>query len=309
MPCGYIGEFRNWKFENKNAFDGRNDYRPPEIIPRRIRIENLRNLLDTGAAFALLSASAKLGRHSFTGQRRIPSTMSNPLELEFVLVSSDYATMTAVLGGVKKYGAKFILAPTMEAARDCLNRRKIDGVFVDLEVAGALGVIEGIRKGTSNSKAVIFACVMSSREYTETLSAGANFLLRKPLNEDSVALHITIAKELLERERRRYFRHSVSLPVILKDSGAEQHARMTNLSEGGMAARTVTALRHSAVIDYEFALSSGANICGKGQVAWVNTEGLAGILVQTFRGMGKERLAAWLTAQEELAVKKDAPDR
>src|SRR5258707_2208342 len=62
MPCGYIGEFRNWKFENKNAFDGRNDYRPPEIIPRRIRIENLRNLLDTGAAFALLSASAKPGR-------------------------------------------------------------------------------------------------------------------------------------------------------------------------------------------------------------------------------------------------------
>jgi hypothetical protein len=49
----------SWKFENKNAFDGRNDYRPPEIIPRRIGIENLRNLLDTGAAFALLSASAK----------------------------------------------------------------------------------------------------------------------------------------------------------------------------------------------------------------------------------------------------------
>jgi hypothetical protein len=77
--------------------------------------------------------------------------MSKPLELEFVLVSSDYATMNAVSGGVKKYGAKFILVPTAEAARDCLNRRKIDGVFVDLEVSGALGVVESIRKGTSNS--------------------------------------------------------------------------------------------------------------------------------------------------------------
>src|SRR5437773_11262671 len=48
--------------------------------------------------------------------------------------------LNAVSGGVKKYGAKFILVPTAEAARDCLNRRKIDGVFVDLEVAGALGV-------------------------------------------------------------------------------------------------------------------------------------------------------------------------
>jgi len=37
------------------------------------------------------------------------------------------------------------------------------------------------------------------------------------LNEDSIALHITIAKELLERERRRYFRHAVNLPVILND--------------------------------------------------------------------------------------------
>src|SRR6266481_2220919 len=232
--------------------------------------------------------------------------MSSPPELEFVLVSSDYAVMNAVSGGVKKYGAKFLLVPTAEAARDCLKRRKIDGVFVDMEVPGALGVMEGIRKGTSNNKAVIFGCVADVKENTLTLSAGANFLLRKPLNEESVALHITIAKELLDRERRRYFRHSVNLPVILKDSGAEQHARMTNLSEGGMAVRTVTALRHSAVIDCEFALSSGANICGKGQVAWVNTEGLAGILVQTFRGMGKEQLAAWLTAQEELAVKKDA---
>jgi hypothetical protein len=43
--------------------------------------------------------------------------MSKPSELEFVLVSSDYATMNAVSGGVKKYGAKFILVPTAEPAR------------------------------------------------------------------------------------------------------------------------------------------------------------------------------------------------
>ena len=116
-------------------------------------------------------------------------TMSIPLELEFVLVSSDYAMMNAVSGGVKKYGAKFLLVPTAEAARDCLSRRRIDGVFVDLEVPGALGVMEAIRKGTSNSKAVIFACVTDAKEYTDTLSAGANFLLRKPLHQDSVALH------------------------------------------------------------------------------------------------------------------------
>ncbi len=228
--------------------------------------------------------------------------MSLPLELEFVLVSSDYATMNAVSGGVKKYGAKFILVPTAEAARDCLNRRKIDGVFVDLQVPGALGVMEAIRKGTANNKAVIFACVANAKENTHALSAGANFLLRKPLNEDSIALHITIAKELLEREQRRYFRHAVNLLVLLKDGEVEQHARMTNLSEGGMAVRTAKALRHSSVIDFEFDLSLGTSVRGKGQVAWMSTEGMAGIILQIFHGKGREHLEAWLTAREQLGV-------
>lgn len=233
--------------------------------------------------------------------------MPMPLQLEFVLVSSDYATMNAVSGGVKKYGAKFILVPTAEAARDCLNRRKIDGVFVDLKVSGALGVMESIRKGTSNSKVVIFACVEHAGEYTDALSAGANFLLRKPLNEDSIALHITIAKELLERERRRYFRHAVNLPAILKDGEAEQHARLTNLSEGGMAVRTAKPLRHSSVLDFEFDLSPGTSISGKGQVAWVNTEGMAGIILQIFHGTAREYLESWLTTREQLGGKeKDA---
>src|SRR5258708_5767098 len=223
-----------------------------------------------------------------------PTAMSKPLELEFVLVSSDYATMNAVSGGVKKYGAKFILVPTAETGRDCLNRRKIDGVFVDLEVSGALRLIEAIRKGTSNSKAVIFACVTEAKEYTQALSAGANFLLRKPLQEDGVALHITIAKELLERERRRYFRHAGNLRVVLKDEEAEHHARMSNLSEGGMAVRTAKALRHSSVIDFAFELPLGMGVKGKGQVAWINTEGMAGVILQNFNGKGREHLEEWL---------------
>ena len=180
---------------------------------------------------------------------------------------------------------------------------KVDGVFVDMDVPGALSVMEGIRKGTSNNKAVIFACVTDAKENTLTLSAGANFLLRKPLNEESAALHITIAKELLDRERRRYFRHAMSIPVLLKDGEVEQHARMTNLSEGGMAVRAAKPLRHSAVIDFSFDLTLGASVKGKGQVAWINSEGLAGIVLQIFQGKTREHLEAWLAAQEQLAVK------
>ena len=226
------------------------------------------------------------------------------MELEFVLVSGDYATMNTVASAVKKYGGKFVLVPEADAARDYLSRRKTDALFLDLDVPGAIPLIESIRKGTSNSKVVIFACTTSSKEYTSTLNAGANFLLRKPLSVDGVFLHITIAKDVLERERRRYFRHSVNLPVVLKDEESEQRARITNLSEGGLAVHTVKPLRRMGFVDVVFELPLGVSIHGKGQVAWTNAEGMAGIALQKLEPSGKEYLESWLLAQEQLGVKK-----
>ena len=229
--------------------------------------------------------------------------MTSLSELEFLLVSNDYATLTAVSGGVKKYGARFTVVPTAEAARDYIDRRKIDGVFVDLEIPGALDLIHIVRKGTSNSRAVIIACVSSPKESTAALNAGANFLLRKPVNVEGVALHLTIAKDILLRERRRYFRHPVNLPVILKDAQGERHAKITNLSEGGMAVRTAQPLKYSSVIDFSFDFPLGGSLSGKGQVAWTNTEGLAGIFFQSFDDNRRSHLEAWLMAREQL----DAP--
>jgi PilZ domain len=233
--------------------------------------------------------------------------MSPPIELEFVLVSSDYAMVQTVSSGVKQYGGKFVLLPDASAGRDYLNRKKTDGVFLDLEVPGAIGLIDAVRRGTANSKVVIFACGKNSKEYTSTLNAGANFLLRKPLAADSVTLHITIAKELLMRERRRFFRHSVNLPVLLKEAELEQRGRMTTLSEGGMAVHTVKPLSRAAVVEFSFELPLGVTIKGKGQVAWSNAEGMAGIAVQTFDAKGKEFVESWLTAQEEIGANKPGP--
>jgi len=226
-------------------------------------------------------------------------TMTSPLEFEFVLLSNDYATMNAVSGGLKKYGAKFNLVPTTKAARDCLLRRKVDGVFVDMAVGGALELIEAIRAGASNSKGVVFGCILSTRESTATLNAGANFLLRKPLSVDSVAQHLTTAKDLLVRERQRYFRHAVNVAVVLRGRDGEQLGRMTNLSEEGMALRVAKPLKHSSAVDFAFELALEVNIAGEGKVAWTNTEGMAGIMMQTIHGKGREFLQAWLTTQEK----------
>ena len=229
--------------------------------------------------------------------------MSSAVSLEFILVSNDYPTLTAVSASVKQLGATLTFAPNAESARSSIERRKIDAVFVDNEISGALELIESIRKGTSNSKAVIFVCVADSRATTLALSAGANFVLKKPVTAEGVTLHLTIAKDLMMSERRRYFRHPVNLHVLLKDEHGQQHGKMTDLGEGGMAVRTATPLKQSSPVEFAFDLSFGASLTGKGQIAWTNTEGMAGIIFRFFHGTGQDQLRAWLNAREQLAPK------
>lgn len=227
-------------------------------------------------------------------------------ELEFALVSSDYTSVSTVSKVVKTFDAKALLLPTANDARSALNRKKIDGLFVDIDVPGAIGLIESTRKGTSNSKAVIYAFGGNPRESPQVLACGANFFLRKPLTEEAVALHIQTSKELLKRERRRFFRHDVNLNATLRDGTTEQPGRITNLSGGGMAVRTGRPLRQGATVDFRFELSPGMPLSGKGQVAWMNADGMAGIVVQMLRGKGKEILDTWLAGRERILGEKRA---
>jgi hypothetical protein len=203
-----------------------------------------------------------------------------------------------VAGALKQFDASLGFVPTADAARDYVGRRKIDGVFVDLELPGAVQLIQFIRQGSSNRNTMVFGCRGTGIESKELLETRVNFLLQKPLTEEAVAMHVAAAKEAMGRERRRYFRHSVNLPVSLTANGAEQRARMTNLSEGGMAVRIVKPIEYHSVIDFMFELAIGAAISGKGLITWVNSEGMIGVAFQYLRGKGHDLLTTWLVERQ-----------
>jgi response regulator RpfG family c-di-GMP phosphodiesterase len=229
--------------------------------------------------------------------------MDTPTGLEFLLVSNNYKTLTAVTEGMKQLGMRLSFVPSSDSAREYIGRRKVDGVFVDLEVPGSLGLIHAIRTGSSNRMATIFACVSGPKETTAALTPGANFALQKPLTAESVVSHIMAAQDLMVRERRRYFRHDVNILVTLKADGIEQQARMSDLGEGGMAVRVTKPLARSAVVDFTFELSLGQVISGKGVVAWASGDGAAGIKFQFLRGKGQDQFQAWLLDRARIDIK------
>lgn len=219
--------------------------------------------------------------------------------LEFLLVSADYTTLKTVTAGLKRFGANISCMTTMDSARSYVGRRKVDGIILDLQVGSVLDLIATIRKGTSNRNAVIFACVANRQESNSALQAGANMVLQRPLEVESIIKSVGAARELMMKERRRYFRHAVSISVSITANKTEQPAMTVNIGEGGMAVRGV-ALECFSLVDFSFQLPLGPTLSGRGQVAWTSEQGLTGIGFQFLRGTGKYDLLTWLSHREQI---------
>jgi len=221
-------------------------------------------------------------------------------QLHLLLVSDDYATLKTVRAAAAQLGVGLACMATSEAGCDYVERRKIDGLFLDLGVSAWQQLLDTIRLGTSNRFAVTFACTNNRLTGKEAQAHGAHTVLQKPLSVDGVVSHVQSAREFMIRERRRYFRHQAYLPVTLSVKNTEQHALITNLSEGGMAVRVTHAIESSSLVDFSFQLRAGPVISGRGNVAWHDKEGMVGIQFQFVRDTGKDLLLDWICHQERL---------
>jgi c-di-GMP-binding flagellar brake protein YcgR len=137
----------------------------------------------------------------------------------------------------------------------------------------------------------------------EAFQSGANFVLQKPLTPLHASRCFNAALNFMVRERRRYFRHPVDMPLrISLPQNQEMTATATNLSEGGMAIRVLGKLHKDAQAQFRFTLP-GVNISLelKGEVAWADGTGHAGIRFIEVPQSSQYQLDKWLTdrLQEE----------
>lgn len=172
------------------------------------------------------------------------------------------------------------------AAMAYITRRKLDGIFIDMRIEGALNLVGSIRRGSSNRFMAVFACAGEHEDASRLLNAGANFVVHKPLDPVEVAMVLESAGPMLEAERQRYLRHHLVLPVVLKTTDTrEQKAMTSNISRGGMAVRCRQSLKPGSAIHFALELPLGEPVRGRGEVAWANTDGHMGI---RFYLMGEE---------------------
>jgi len=194
-----------------------------------------------------------------------------------------------------------------QTGEDLLGKRKFDAVIVDCDdLCGGVDLLKGLRRTQSNASSVAFAVLNGKTTTQEAFQIGANFVLQKPLTPLNASRCFHAAMSFMMRERRRYFRHPVEMPVrVGLAPDAEISAAATNLSEGGMAIRFTGKLAKDAECKLQFTLpGSHTSLELPGKVAWVD-EGRAGIKFVEVPQSSQYQLDLWLT---EL-MRDETPDR
>jgi CheY-like chemotaxis protein len=223
------------------------------------------------------------------------------MRLECLMVSCDSTLLSQIKSGLYPHAASLDLRRDAASAIELVSRRHLDGVFIDCDdVAGGAETVAKVRNSRSNRETLIVAVVNGLTSVEMALNLGANFVLGKPIQEARLHGVLDIALPKMEREHRRYFRYEIDLPVQFRDQlGQSFAARMKNVSEGGLAVKTVLPVHLEGVIPVEFDLPSiePQAFHAKAEVVWSDSfeMGLRFLYVEKDSGVAFQ---AWLRSLE-----------
>lgn len=219
--------------------------------------------------------------------------MGSSFDLNAVVLSSDRQVRDTVANCLKQAAIEPLFFGEAGAATDCIFRRKVDALIVELQVDSAVPILKSLRNTPSNWRAPSFA--ITSNGFREALGL-AHFVFETPVDGKQFRQALRKAHDVMLRERYRYQRHAVKLPVKIASAQDGMHEGTTvNISEGGMALRCDGRLRKGEKLRLEFVLMGCAfPISCAAEVIWSGGEGFAGLRFISLTQRMQKTLEAWL---------------
>ena len=227
------------------------------------------------------------------------------MNLESLVISRDSDLLGILRPVLETIAVNVQACPDILAAASLLDKNKMDAVIVDCDdLPHGVEVLKSIRTTRSNASSVAFAVVNGKTSTQQAFQFGANFVLQKPLTPLNATRCFNAALNFMVRERRRYFRHPLEVPVRITAPGnREVTAMTTNLSEGGMSLHCSAQFLKDPKLMVRFSLpQSSISLELKGAVAWSDGSGRVGLRFIEVPQSSQYQLEKWLTerAKDEL---------
>jgi DNA-binding response OmpR family regulator len=225
--------------------------------------------------------------------------------LESLLLSRDVEVFRVLRPMLEKLSIEVEICQEAKKASEILISDKFDAVIVDCDdLPGGVEVLEGLRATPSNKNSVTFAIVNGKKTTTqEAFGMGVNFVLHKPLTPLNANRCFNAALNFMLRERRRYFRQAVKMPVKIMLGEKELKASSTNISEGGIALLLHQALPKNATPRLQFTLpGSNLSMDVEAEIAWADLKGCVGLRFLNVPASSLELMERWLNHQLEQEI-------
>jgi hypothetical protein len=183
-------------------------------------------------------------------------------------------------------------------------RSKYEGLVVDFVLEkDAVEFMNRMHDSTAHRQSITFAILDDGRDLRTGVTAGAHFLLKRPLVPQQVYRTLKASYSLMVRERRRCFRCPATFPVtVLPKSGARFAAVSINISEGGMALEMSSAMQVDELVELHFRLpGQNESISLGAEVCWAKSDRVGLQFCRVTRDTS-EKLQSWLSErlQEDL---------
>ena len=222
------------------------------------------------------------------------------MTLESLLLSRDVEVFRVLRPTLEKFSIEVEVCQEAKKASEILISEKFDAVIVDCDdLPGGREVLQGLRATPSNKSSVTFALLNGKKTTTqEAFAMGVNFVLQKPLSTLNASRCFQAALNFMERERRRYYRQPVKMPVRIVLDEKEWKATSTNISEGGIALMSHRAIPKSGKPRLQFTLPETAMAVEvDSEVAWADIKGHVGLRFNNVPAGAREHLEQWLNQQ------------
>ena len=224
------------------------------------------------------------------------------MNLESLLVCRDADVVRVLRPTLEKLAIDVEVSAAARSGSEILSSAKFDAVIVDCDdLQGGVDVLRSLRQNASNKTSVSFAILNGKTTTQQAFEMGANFVLQKAITAAGTLRCFNTALSFMVREKRRYFRCPVEMPVKLQfNQGEEMKAIATNLSEGGMAIHFEGTLAKNTISKAQFTLP-GTKVAlePKSVVAWVDGLGRAGIRFQDLPENSRAQLEQWILQRLE----------
>src|ERR1022692_2463879 len=191
-----------------------------------------------------------------------------------LLVSADPVAIQQFSHALQELSISPDVCREIPAAVGLLKSRKFDAVIVDLELGEQSGVIlDEVHLSSSNRTAVTFGIGDNDAAGTAAFRKKSQFVFERPLSTQSIRNTLKPAYGLILRERRRYFRCPISIPVIvLRRNMPEVRCDSMNISAGGMALSTFVPLIAGEEVQVQFILPDHkGTFLAESEICWLKT--------------------------------------